>query len=992
MSRIVWLVLVLVCVCAVASADESDRRISQYAHTAWRTQDGIFNGSPNAIAQTNDGYLWIATDSGLLQFDGVRFVPWKPEGVEHVPTTEVRVLLAASDGSLWIGARSGLSRWKNRTLTTYSAGPLGVGAIIEDRRGQIWFSVIVPASGGGPFCQVMESGPRCFGSADGVPPIGSALGFIEDAGSNLWIGGETTLVRWSNGIPLVHSPSGLLNNAGFVGITSLAAAPDGTLWVGMARTGPGLGLQRLAQGRWSSYKTSTFDSSTLVVTALYRDRRGALWIGTDHGIVRIHGDQMDRFDRTYGLTDDYVTAIRDDREGNIWVATVQGVDRFTATPVITFSAREGLCAPEVSAVLAARDGSVWIGSSGSLTNLRNGTVTCLRAGKELPGEQITSLFEDHASRLWVGIDDGLWLYENHRFRKISRPGGKTIGLVTTITEDTDDRVWIAANGPPRILMRIDGLSVAQELEAPTMTRRAAADPTGGIWLGSLNGDLTHLQGDKLETYQFSHDAAALLHQLLPLADGSILAATTFGLIGWDHGKQLTLTTKNGLPCDGVNAITFDNSGNLWLFLDCGLSQVTRADFQIWRRNPGVALSITTLDAFDGVRTGRPGFDGAARSLDGHLWFANSVSLLMLDARRLRRNPVPPPVHIERLIADRTHYSTTGTVRLPALTRDLEIQYVGLSFTAAQKVLFRYRLEGRDTAWQEPGTRRQAFYSDLRPGVYRFRVVASNNDGVWNEEGAALDFVIAHAWYQTRSFLALCIGITAVGSWALYRARLRQVARALTVRFDERLAERTRVARELHDTLLQTVQGTKMVADDALDRPDDGTGLRSAMEQVSMWLGQAASEGRTAINTLRASTVEGNDLAAAFRRAIGDCGRLGSMDGSLSVTGNARELHPVVRDEVYRIGYEAIRNACKHSQGTHVEVRLTYSHDLTLRVADNGVGIERSTAERGKPGHFGLLSMRERAERIGAKLAIVSAANSGTEIVLVVDGGAIFNGE
>jgi signal transduction histidine kinase/ligand-binding sensor domain-containing protein len=952
-------------------------------------QDGIFNGSPNAIAQTNDGYLWIASDSGLLQFDGVRFVPWKPEGVTHVPTAEVRVLLAASDGSLWIGARSGLSRWKNQTLTTYSAGPSGVGAILEDRQGHIWFSVIAPAPGAGSFCQVMESGPRCFGAADGVPELRAAVAFVEDADSNLWIGSDTTLLRWSNGRPLVQSPSGLANNSGFAGIMSLAAAPDRALWVGMARTGPGRGLQRLTEGRWSSFKTSAFDSSTLTVTAMHVDHAGALWIGTVQGIVRIRGNEVDRFDSTHGLTDNYVTAIREDREGNLWVATVQGVDRFTATPIIMFSAREGFCSPEVSAVLAARDGTVWIGSSGSLISLRNGTVSCLRAGNGLPGEQVTSLFEDHASRLWVGVDDGLWIYENRTFRKVSRPGGKRIGLVTTITEDTDHRMWIAVSGPPRVLMRIEGNSVAEELEAPTTTRRAAADPTGGIWLGSVDGDLSHLQGGRLETYQFSHDPVAKLNQLLPLADGSILAATTFGVIGWDHGRHLAMTTKNGLPCDAVNAITFDDTGNLWLFLACGLSRVTTTDLQTWRRNPAAAMSITTLDAFDGVRTGLPAFDGAARSPDGHLWFANSVSLLMLDATRLHRNPVPPPVHIERLIADRTLYSTTGTVRLPAFTRDLEIDYVGLSFTAVEKVLFRYLLEGRDTAWQEPGTRRQAFYSDLRPGAYRFRVVASNNDGVWNEEGAALDFVISAGWYQTNSFLALCIAVSAVGSWTFYRLRLRQVARTLTMRFDERLAERTRMARELHDTLLQTVQGTKMVADDALDRSDDGAGLRSAMKQVSTWLGQAATEGRAAINTLRTSTVDGDDLAAAFRRAIEGCGRLGSMDGSLTVSGNARELHPVIRDEVYRIGYEAIRNACTHSRGNHVEVALTYARHLTLRVVDDGVGIETATIDQGREGHFGLKGMRERAARIGARLTIARSAGTGTEVTLVVPGRTVF---
>jgi signal transduction histidine kinase len=291
--------------------------------------------------------------------------------------------------------------------------------------------------------------------------------------------------------------------------------------------------------------------------------------------------------------------------------------------------------------------------------------------------------------------------------------------------------------------------------------------------------------------------------------------------------------------------------------------------------------------------------------------------------------------------------------------------------------------------QDLGNRRQAFYTDLRPGTYRFRVIAANNDGLWNEEGAALDFIVEPAWYQTKTFLVSLLVIGTIAVWAAFRLRMRGVARALSARFDERLAERTRMARDLHDTLLQSVHGSRMVADNALSQPDDPAGMRRAMEQMSIWLRQASAEGRAALNSLRMSTTERNDLAEAFRGAIDDCGRQGALQGALSVTGDTREMHPLVRDEVYRIGYEAIRNACTHSGGTRVEVGLTYAPDLILRVADNGVGIDPSVSHIGKEGHFGLRGMRERAARIGAKLTIVSSANSGTEIVLTVPGRVIF---
>src|SRR5262249_849567 len=256
--------------------------------------------------------------------------------------------------------------------------------------------------------------------------------------------------------------------------------------------------------------------------------------------------------------------------------------------------------------------------------------------------------------------------------------------------------------------------------------------------------------------------------------------------------------------------------------------------------------------------------------------------------------------------------------------------------------------------------------------------------------AALDLVIAPAWYQTNAFFILCAVTGIIAVWVLYQLRIRQLARALNARFDEQLPERTRVGRAIHDTLLQTLQRPKLVADVAWDRPDDGGGMRRALEHVSNWLGQASKEGRETINALRGSTTEQTDLAEAFRRAIEDCGRQGSIHASLSITGDARKpLHPVVRDEIYRIGYEAIRNACMHSGGNRLEVGLSYAQDLTVRVADNGVGIEPAIANAGKDGHFGLQGMRERAARLGATFTIVSSASSGTEIVLIVPGRVIF---
>jgi len=320
---------------------------------------------------------------------------------------------------------------------------------------------------------------------------------------------------------------------------------------------------------------------------------------------------------------------------------------------------------------------------------------------------------------------------------------------------------------------------------------------------------------------------------------------------------------------------------------------------------------------------------------------------------------------------------------------VQINYAAVSLSDPEAIRFRYQLHDTDAGWHETTTSNPAVYRNLAPGTYRFTVAASDTDGIWSDNVASAVFTILPAWYQTNWFRMLCVVTGVLAVWAVYQLRMRQVAQSLTTRFDERLAERTRVARDIHDTLLQTVQGSKMVADDALDRPDDVVGMQRAMEQLSLWLGQAAREGRETVKTLRTSTTQGNDLAQAFQRAIEDCKRNGSMQTSLSVIGDAKEMHPVVRDEVYRIGYEAIRNACSHSRGSRLEVGLSYAQDLTVRVADNGVGIDPAIVDQGKEGHFGLQGLRERAARIGAKLTFVSSGDSGTDIILTVPGRIVF---
>lgn len=978
---------------ASAWAVDPTHLISQYGHTAWRIQDGFFNGTVIAAAQTTDGYIWIGTFSGLWRFDGVRFAPFDPGKGQQLPSSFILSLLGSRDGSLWIGTDQGLSRWTNQGLTNLDH--LRVANILEDRNGSIWYLRIHRAHQDSDLCQIVDAVPRCYGPADGMN-ISDPYPLIQDSLGNFWIGGSTTLLRWRPGSTTEYPIKGLSKNLGVAGVMGLVANPDGGMWVGIGPSGRSLGLQQLVDGHWRPFITSDLDTTTLSVSALLLDREGALWIGTlQHGIYRVYQRRVEHFSSVNGLSGDYVNKFYEDREGNMWVVTSKGVDLFRNLSVVTFSTHEGLSTEEVDSVFASQDGTIWVGGAEGLDGLRGDKVTSFRTGKGLPGSQVEAIFEDRAGQLWVGIDDDLLILKDGSFKPIKRPDRSSIGGAISITEDVDGNIWAESlYKGVRNLVRIRENRVQEAFPAPQMpaARRIVADPKAGIWLGLMNGDLAWLKNGQVETFHSQGESASGLPyvmQLIVTQDGFVLGATRFGLVAWKNGKEQTLTVRNGLPCDTVYAVVDDERGNLWLYAQCGLIEIARDQFQRWWEHGDSIVHPKVLDVFDGALPSLAPFPGAARSADGRLWFANVNVLQMVDPAHISGNELAPPVHVEEVVADLKRFSPDDGLKIPARTRDLEIDYAALSFGAPQKVLFHYQLEGRDTGWQDAETRRQAFYTDLRPGKYRFRVIACNNNGVWNEEGATLNLSVAPAWFQTIWFRVLCVILGTLVLWLLYRLRVRQVARALSLRFDERLAERTRIAREFHDTFLQTIQGSQLVANSALHPSTDPDRMRRAMGQLSGWLGRATQESRAALNSLRTSTTQGNDLAEAFGRAIEECRQLSSIEASFSVQGEAREMHPIVRDEVYRIGYEAIRNACAHSQGTQLEVELRYAHDLILRINDNGVGIDPVVEERIKDGHFGLQGMRERAARINGNLTIVSSSSTGTKITLVVPGRVVF---
>jgi signal transduction histidine kinase/ligand-binding sensor domain-containing protein len=991
-----------------ATALDPKTRLTQYRHTAWRVQEGAFESAPNAIAQTPDGYIWIGTDSGLVRFDGVRFRPWTSPDNRLVGTAIV-ALLSGSDGTLWIGTPTGLLSWKDGRLREHVSGR--IGAILEDHKRRIWAARSRAERSGG-LCQVVGDHPGCIGGDDRMRlPAAGALS--EDVEGNLWIGAPNQLMRWHEGSFEAYLRE--LEGSTLSSVYSLAAAVDGSVWAAIPREG--FGVFRMVNGLPGKAVFPGIDAAH--ITSLFIDRDRSLWMGTlSYGVYKVYGERVDHFRSEHGLSSNAVNSFFEDREGNVWLATSKGLDCFRDSPVVTFSTSEGLAAGVVGSVLASDDGTVWIGRMESLDAIRDGNATSIR----VPGRGVTALWQDHARRLWVGLENKLTVYEGGQFRTINRLDGSPLGTPIAITEDREHNVWVSTGvvSSDRKLLRIRDLDVQEEFVPDRMppARRLAADPTGGIWLGFEDGNLGHYQNGKLEIFSL-HEGAITSGGVAPGsrtmftnaeigfpgltidADGSAWVSTRSGVVRWKHREMQWLTSRNGLPCDAIVGSVRDDHATLWLSTKCGLIAIADSELEQWWRQPDRTIQLQVLDVFDGAL----GPHGEARlqpavskSPDGRLWFAGSGVVQMIDPIGLRKNRIPPPVYVEEVRADRKEYAIGGLVRLPARSRDIEIGYTALSFSAPQKVRFRYRLDGRDGEWQDASTRRQVFYSDLPPGQYRFHVMASNNDGVWNEAGAALDFSIAAAYYQTAWFRTGMVVAMLAFVWVLYQFRVRQLAHEFDVRLEERVNERIRIARDLHDTLLQSFHGVMFRFQAAANMlPDRPAEAKQRLQTALMHGTEAIREGRDAVQGLRASTTVTNDLAASLN-TLGEELTARQMNEAsvqppaleVTIQGTTRDLRPIIRDDIYRIGSEALRNAFRHARARRIEVEIRYEdRHFQLRVRDDGQGIDRSLLEPDRVGHFGLGGMRERAELIGGHFEVWSESGMGTEVSFTIPGAAVY---
>lgn len=986
-------------------AIDSQQPITQMHHTAWGAKEGVI-GEVLAMAQTSDGFIWVGTTGGLLRFDGSQFERYQPDDGSFPQPSWVSALLATPDGGLWIGRLSGGTSFLKRGGVTNYGKPEGmppgrVRTFALDSDGTVWAAT----SGGLAYFQ----GQRWLstGKDANLPdsPYDPPSSVAADS-EGVWVSYAKKGVFWR---PKGRRSFQLLTAQSMPGyIPSFAAAGGDGMWLWIPESRAL--LQFPPRGAQENHLSRIIANSAGMFLI---DRDGGAWMMTrgygvwrspvaDHlkGTVSPADPSIERFSEKEGLTSATVYCAMEDREGDIWVGTLGGLDRFRPRNAIWRQLQS--VATQRMQLVAGDDGNVWASSPEALWDARN--------GKQVRGSppNIRASFRDPKGPIWFWSQQGssgdLWRWEHKQFQKAMSPSRENSnpaadkwvpakGPVQALTRDDSGDLWLSIRGGGVFRLHDDAWERIEFLkDAPEMTAYSAiSDDRGRVWLAYPERRQIGLW-DHGAIRMFSAETGLNIGAITQLAyiEGQIWAGGETGLAIYGKERFHTVEPAGGTAFGVVTGIAGSTGSGLWLSTANEIAHIPQNEVSRVIQNWSYKVQYETFDPVTDLaeRPSATSDTPAVMGSDGILWVATPRGVAQVRPAHLHRNLLPPQIAIRNLIDNGRSYSVYAPITLPAHTSNLRIGYSVLSFPIPERVRSRYRLLGYDKEWHDGGSRVDAPYN-LGPGRYTFQVMARNNDGVWNETDVSLKFTIQPAVYQTVWFQLLYVLAAAILVWLLYRLRLRQMTAQVQLRYAERLAERTRIARDLHDSLLQTIQGSKLIAVNAAKNTNDPIRMRRALEQLSEWLVRATDEGRAALHSLRTSATETNDLAAGLRRALEDCRREPSMETTLSVDGESCEMHPIVRDEVYLIGYEAIRNAHAHSSGSRIDVGLWYGDDLALSVRDNGSGIDPAIANSGKEGHFGLPSMRERAARVGGRLTIGTSANRGTEIKIVIPGSLAF---
>jgi signal transduction histidine kinase len=618
-----------------------------------------------------------------------------------------------------------------------------------------------------------------------------------------------------------------------------------------------------------------------------------------------------------------------------------------------------------------------------LNLLRNGKLTAYTTRAGLSSNVVLSLAGDSSGNLWVGTPDGLNRFSKGKFTTYTSADGLAGNDVRSLSLDRRGNLWIGTrggltrmkNGLFKTFTEVDGLP-------NDLITTLYEDSKGNLWIGTFGG-LGRLTNDEFTTFTtsdgLSTDAVISIHED---SDGTLWVGTNGGgLNRLKDGKFTTYATTNGLLDDVVYRILEDGRNNLWLSCRKGIFHITKKELDEFAKGMLASIAPVAYGPADGMMTQEcsGGGDPAGwRGSDGKLWFPTIKGVAMIDPERLKTNSHAPPVVIEQIRIDDQSFAPSERFELPAGTTRFDLDFTAPSFVAPEKVRFKYKLEGFDKDWIDSGTRRVAYYTNLRPGTYTFRVIASNNDGVWNQSGATVSLYLKPFFYQTYWFYALCLLVLVLLAWLLFRLRVRGMQR----QFSAVLAERTRIAREIHDNLAQEMSGLSVQLEVVARTMPPGTdAAMSALDRARRQVRHGIAEARRYVWELRSPTLENNDLPTALAETARRLTHDTAVHAQVEVNGTFRPLAEAVEGNLLRIGQEAINNAVKHARAQRILVNLVFdTKRVQLIVRDDGRGFNDQVAGNGREGHFGLIGMRERAAQIGGTLSIQSTDDAGTEVV------------
>jgi len=1011
-----WILLVLAG--SYGHALNSDRNLSQYGLQAWQTDNGLPQNSVRAILQTRDGYLWFATREGVARFDGIDFSVYNRRNTPQLLSNDIRGLLQDYGGNLWISTSNGLTRLSNGKFTAFTVAQglpdNSVWSVFQDSHRGVW---AITAGGLAQFSRdhfvpyttqqglssntisTMADGPNgtLWVATDSgldqiergrveTPFAGSPLGIetiraiATDQAGTLWAGTQNGVQQFSDGTLRTYGvANGLPSNE----VDVLLADKSGNIWIGTPS-----GLARIHDGKLTTYTTANGLPGTQI-QALYQDRKGTLWVGTNHGIARILHGAISVFRSKQALAENLILAIYEDREGSLWVGTESaGVALLKDQKFRTLTESDGLSDNLVSSVLQGSNGDMWIGTDGGgLNRYDDSHVSAFTEKQGLTSSTILSLAADINGNLWVGTPDGLNHMERGRFTAAAASDLLPDEFVRSLLADSDGSLWV---GTRHGLAKINGRRAMIYSQADGLANDFVGALTrggdGSLWIGTLHG-LSHFVHGKFINYTRSDGLSSDVITSLTLDSQHHLWIGTNGeglnLLATDDPQHRihSFSANLGLP-DVIDGILEDQSGSLWISSNTGIFRVRIADLIGVAAGRSQSLPITSYGTADGMKIRECsgiGHPSSWKASDGTLWFSTLKGVAWIDPAKLKRNIVPPLVAIEQVSVDERNIPLNGQVKIGPGHSRFAFHYAGLSFVAPQKVHYQYRLAGFDRTWVDAGTRRVAYYTNIPPGKYRFQVLAVNNDGVWSITPASFRFQLQPYFTQTYWFDLLCAFLVLLLGWVVYRWRVHQVES----RFRAVIAERTRIAREIHDTLAQGFVGISVQLELAAQMLSTSPqAVREQLNQTRKLVRDSLAEARSSIWNLRSNEPGSADFASRFSNAIRARTAGRPIETHIQFTGTYRALPQNVESELLKIAMEAVANVLQHAGATHLDIQVQYEiKRLRMKIEDNGVGLSSDLADTTPAGHFGVIGMRERAQAIGGTFTMTSAPTEGTKITV-----------